>query len=158
VWQGIGRRLLEGVDDPHQIIALVLTLIVSGCAILAGGRAERFGGLILLTSYFAATYAQDLSHWVGPQYGILAVDLVVLSLFLAMALRTDRTWTLFAAGFHLLVVLTHAAMGLDTQVHALAYAIVLNLLSYLAYLALALGTAEVVWRRRRERRALLEMG
>ena len=154
MWQDIGARLLEGVDDPHQIVALALTLAVSGLAIVAGGRTERLGGLILLTSYFAATYAQDLSRWVGPQYGIFAVDLVVLTLFLTMALRSDRTWTLFAASFQLLTVLTHVAIGLDTDVRALAYAIVLNFLSYLVYVPLAAGALEVLLSRRRERRAL----
>ena len=158
MWQDILSRLLAGVDDPYQVIALAVNLGVCGFALHSGGRVEKIAGALLLASYFASTYAQDLSRWVGPHYGILAVDLVVLALLMGMALRTDRTWTLFATSFHLLAVLTHAAIGLDSKVHALAYAIVLNLLAYLVYLALALGTAEALWRRRREHRALIEMG
>jgi len=143
-------RLLAGIDDPYQIIGAVVAFAVCGFAVLSGGRAEKFSGAVLLAGHFITTYAQDLSRWAGPHYGILGIDLLVLAVLIAVALRSDRTWALFAAAFHLLTVLTHVATGLDTQVHALAYAVVLNLLGYLVYLALALGTAEALWRRRRE--------
>lgn len=157
MWQDILARLLAGLDDPYQVIGAAVAFAVCGFALLFGGRAEKLAGAVLLVGQFATTYGQDLSRWIGPDYGILTIDLVVLAVLFGLALRTDRTWALFAASFHLLAVLTHVAAGLDSQVRTHAYAVVLNLLGYLVYLALALGTAEALSRRRRERGALSEV-
>jgi hypothetical protein len=87
---------------------------------------------------------------VSPRYGVLLIDIVQLMLMVALALRFDRWWLLFATGFHILGVLTHLAVALDPDVHGWAYSVVLNLIGYLMFVALIAGSFGVSRRRRRE--------
>lgn len=54
-------------------------------------------------------------------YPLLAIDLVCLFCFLALALRSDRLWPLWAAGFQLVAVLIHLATVWEIDIAPKAY-------------------------------------
>ena len=141
-------RLVAGFDDADQIAGYLVMLAVCLYALARGGRTERLAGGVLAVAFIASGFTQDITDLIGPQLGVFAVDVLLLAALLAMAVRSNRAWVLFAAGFHLLGVLAHLAIALDPSLRAAAYAVVLNLLAYMVFVSLAVGTWDADRRRR----------
>lgn len=55
------------------------------------------------------------------QWLVMAIDVVLLLGFVALAIMTSRYWPLFSAAFQLLAVVTHVARALDAGVSGWAY-------------------------------------
>ena len=83
---------------------------------------------------------------------MLAVDIMVLLAFTAVALKSDRFWPLWIAGLQLTTTLGHALKGLDHQMVPIAYAVSLQFWSYPIQIILIIA----VWRsvRRKEQREI----
>ncbi len=122
-------------------------LLVSGFALWRGGWPERVASVANLLAWLVSPFAENGRDWVDPQWGLLAVDAAFLGVLLVLALRTDRTWLLWACAFQLLGVVTHGAMMADRSVGAWAYLTASVIWSYLVLAALAVG-AWTCWRRR----------
>ena len=133
--------------DADQIVGYGVMLAVCLYALLRGGRTERIAAVAFAIAFVASGFTQDITRFIGPQLGVFAVDLMLLAVLLGMAVRSNRTWVLFAAGFHLLGVLAHLAIALDPSLHAAAYAVVLNLLAYMVFVSLAVGAWDASRRR-----------
>jgi hypothetical protein len=120
-------------------------------AFLAGEKPERTGAALLIGATALSWVAFRLSHmhYSAAEIGVFAVDCALLLGLCILALRADRYWPIFAAGFQGVGVLTHLAMLTGTAIAPLAYAHALNIWSYLVILSLVLGTAAV--RRRQSR-------
>lgn len=137
---------------PPWVWPVVITLIC-GAALWKGGRPERLVAVALFAAWLASL-AVFMSPWLPPHVGVWLVDLLLLAVLVAVALRTDRYWPIFVAGFHLLTVLTHAARAIDPKAGAWAYATASVIFSYLMLYALAFGT----WGAWREQRQLARAG
>lgn len=102
--------------------------VMTACALAVwrGGPNERLaaGGMLACWALSMVAYQRGLD----TEWGILAIDVVGLALFVWIALRSRRFWPLFVAGFQLLAVATHLAQGLDAGVSGWAYI-----------------TAEIIW-------------
>ena len=134
--------------------AIAYDILMASCcgyALLKGGAPERAGAAIMLVASFATWGALILfgDRHGSLERGILAVDLVALAALVALALAADRFWPMFAAGFHLVGVSVHGAIFVNAPVAPLAYAHALGLWSYLTLACLAIGTHQLVRRRRR---------
>lgn len=105
---------------PHLVgrSALVLTLIV---AVWRGGRPERLGIAIVALGWVATPIVERRQSWYEPQFGIMAVDAAILAAFVVIAFRYGRYWTLLAAGFQSIAVLTHFAFLIDPHALYRAY-------------------------------------
>jgi hypothetical protein len=57
----------------------------------------------------------------ATQWEIFTVDTALLGLYLWIAMRSRRYWPLFAAGFQVLVVVTHLGRAVDPRVSGWAY-------------------------------------
>ena len=73
------------------------------------------------------------------EWGILVVDLAALGGFIWIALNSPRYWPIFAAGFHLLAIVTHMARTVDPQVGGWAYITAEILWGYFLAAAIAYG-------------------
>jgi len=114
----------------YEIRSLIwaLTVIgVCGLAIRRGGAYERLAAGVMLAGW-ALTMVVARVGFRQTEWGVLAVDLSALGGFVWIALRSPRYWPLFAAGFHLLAIITHVANVVDTTVAPWAYL-----------------TAEIIW-------------
>lgn len=129
------------------IWATYVSLVCAG-AILRGGASERAGGLIILFGWGATVVVMDPGWWRAPG-PVLAVDFLVLVALVALALRSERYWPLWAAGFHLLAVATHLARSLDPDLNPWAYITGEILWGYLLVTSLAIGTWGA-WRQTRQ--------
>jgi hypothetical protein len=123
----------------HQWASLVFLLLSSGTALWLGGWPERVAGAAMVVAWFAtAVILSKIQLW-GLETEVMVVDVALFSVVLAIALRSDRWWPLWAAGFLGLVVLVHLAVILDPKIWGRAYFMASNIFSYLTMLALMIG-------------------
>ncbi|TFI59813.1 hypothetical protein E2493_02975 [Sphingomonas parva] len=133
------------------ILFNVLQLAVSSYAMVRGGAPERIVGLSLLIAPGSTRLLQQdfTSRFIGVEVGVLVVDVILLTVLLAVALNADRFWPLWLAAFQLFGTGAHLVRALDAHVERVAYAILMAGWSYPMILILAVGT----WRHVRRARA-----
>ncbi len=90
-------------------------------------------------------------HGTGVQYGVFGIDLVFLIILMVIAVYGKRQWTLWAAAFQLLGVITHVAYFLKS-VGGVEYLTLLALWSYLVMVVMCAAAAMSLQRRRDEGR------
>jgi hypothetical protein len=138
-------------------IQILLLLVALAAAVRWAGWPERVAALVILGSHALDRYY----HWaiggigeyrqVDP--GHLAIDLYLLAGLLAIALKADRQWTLWAAGAQVVAVLSHPVRLVSGGVAQLAYAVMIQAPSYLQTALIFVGIAFVALRRRTPRSA-----
>ena len=121
-----------------QISYLVVLLSAVAVALWRGGWPERTAAVAVLAASFASPLVES-SLFASPEYGILAVDLLLIGWLGALALATDRFWPLWATGFHLVGTIIHVARMVDPTVVPPAYAMGQVFWSYPVLAALAWG-------------------
>ena len=100
-------------------IQIVLLLIAFGSAVRWAGWPERIAALLMLGSHALwAIGGQGRYHQVD--LGHLAIDLYLLAGFLAIALKANRQWTLWAAGAQIVALLSHPVRLVSGEVAELA--------------------------------------
>jgi hypothetical protein len=113
-------------------------MIVCGLAFWRGQDDERLAAAATLANWaIILVVFQPLSE--ETQWAMMAVDAVLLVLMVWLALRSNRYWPLFTAGFSLLIVVTHIAHALDTGVSGWAYLTAILIWSYLSLFAIGYG-------------------
>lgn len=124
---------------------LLFAACLLACCIYAaarGGTPERLGAFILLAGSLlsAALMSPAASRFSGLEAGVLAVDVLVLLAYVALALFTDRYWPLWTAALQLIGVLAHLAKLGDPDMLRNGYAFLLAFWSYPMLLTIVLGT------------------
>lgn len=136
---------------PKQVFWTILVLVWT-YAYLRGRTDERIGAT---TCLLAALATRLIISPIDVRYsqvelGLLAIDIGVLASFVAIALRSDRFWPLWAAGFQLTVSISHMFKSVDPDLLPKAYAAAAIFWSYPILLAIVVGT----WRTHRRTMAL----
>ena len=123
----------------YQLPAYVWPIVVIGSGIVAawrGGDNERLAAGGVVTGW-ALSLVAARSGMGGTQWGVMVVDVALLTFFLWLALRGERFWPLFVAGFQLLLVITHFASAADSAISGWAYKTAEMIWSYLIVLTIA---------------------
>ncbi|TRW17403.1 hypothetical protein [Glacieibacterium frigidum] len=127
---------------PHQfnqIIFDVFLAVTCGTALWFGRDSERWTAVVLISAAVASLLAQT-SRFFQPESGILLIDLALLGYLIWLALRSDRFWPLYAAGFQIIGTLIHVARITDDSIFQTAYATGQVLWAYPVLATLAIGT------------------
>lgn len=107
-----------------------------------GGGPEKVVAITLMVSTLLDPVMHLLLHarfrTVDPTH--LIVDLGCLAVFLTVALRANRLWTLWLCAFHGLSVLSHVAKAFELDIHPIIYAVMEAVWGYLEILLLIAGT------------------
>lgn len=128
------------------IIFIVLLFGSCGYALLKGTRDAQIVAIVTLVAAFASYFL--VSRYAGVEVGVLAVDMLVLLAFIAVALRSDRFWPLWIAGLQLTTAFGHALRALlEDQMVPIAYAVALRSWSYPIQIILIVA----VWRSQRRK-------
>jgi hypothetical protein len=116
------------------------TTLLAICALAAwrGRATERLAAGAYLVAWLL-TVAVFKSRSEFTQWPVLAIDVGLLVFLLWLAMRSSRFWPLFAAGFHLLAVVTHFARAVDPRVSGWAYQTAEILWSYMVIYAIGYG-------------------
>lgn len=122
-------------------------ILVAFYAFLHGRRDER---IVALTCVIGALATEILisplrQRYSGIETGVMAVDMVVLIGFTAVALISSRFWPLWVAALQLTTVMGHALKALDTDLLPRAYGAAMQFWGYPILLIIAIGT----WRTHR---------
>lgn len=124
--------------NPLQLLFTIAIFGACGVALWKGEWPERMTAVALFSASLASPLVES-SLFSTPEYGILAVDIMLLGWLGALALATDRFWPLWAAGFHIVGTIIHIARMVDPTVVPPAYALGQVFWSYPVLAALASG-------------------
>lgn len=132
--------------------SLFLALLVATCIYAAarGGKPERIAAATYLAgsllSVSAANEADKLFR--GPEFGILAVDLLMVMVFTWLALVSTRFWPMWVCAVIWDETIVHAVRTLAPQVIPAAYLDAQAIWGWMAMLLLIAG----IWRHSARRR------
>lgn len=116
------------------------TALIAVCvlAVWRGRDDERLAAGADLATW-AMTMLVYRANTDGTQWAMLLVDVALVAVLGWIALRSDRHWPMFAAGFALLMLLTHLASAADPTLGGWAYITAGIIWSYLVLAAIAYG-------------------
>ena len=129
-------------------------LIVScGYALIRGRTNERLAaGVCIAASLISVAVLSPMSvRYTTIEEGEMAVDSVVLAVFLLVALRSDRFWPLWITGLQLTTTLSHMLKAVDFKLLPAAYGAAERFWSYPILVIIAVGA----WRQHRRHLANL---
>ena len=112
------------------------------------GRADErmVAGVCIAASVISVAVLSPMSvRYTTIEEGEVAVDLVVLAVFLLVALRSDRFWPLWIAGLQLTTILAHLLKAIDFKLLPFAYGAAERFWSYPILVIIAVGA----WRQHR---------
>jgi hypothetical protein len=125
-------------EIPKWIWDAVVDLVL-GYAIWRGGREERIAAVALAVGV-VLTKAVYSHQGQQTEWGLLAVDTILLAVLVWIALISSRYWPIFAAAFHFLAVIIHLARMADPSLSGCAYISAEIIFGYLLAGTIALGT------------------
>jgi hypothetical protein len=131
-------------------LLLYNALLIGACgyAWLRGRSDERIAAAACVIATFASLALVTALRFSGVEFGILAVDLATLGVFLMVALRSERFWPLWVSGLQLTSSVAHLLKLIQPDLMPFAYAAAETFWSYPILIILAVGT----WRVPRYRR------
>jgi hypothetical protein len=129
---------------------------VAGYAFVRGKQDERAAAIVCIVATIGSVLlnsrlSERFSH---VEYGVLTVDFLTLFAFTAIALRTERFWPLWVAGFQLTTIFSHLFKAIQFDLLPQAYAAAARLWVYPIFIAIVVGTWRGHQRRIRESRTL----
>jgi hypothetical protein len=135
---------------PRYYFFLVLLLLTCGYALWRGRSDERIVASVCILGTIATRFAISplAVRYTNIEYGLLAIDLVMLVAFVAIAMRSDRFWPLWVAALQLTNSMAHLMKAIDLDLVPVAYRAAAVFWSYPILLILAIGT----WRTHRRSR------
>ncbi len=136
----------------HVIVFDALLVSACGYALWRGGSPERIVGGSLILAYVATlvSYSALANRFFGVERGVFAVDVVLLAVLIAVAIRADRAWPLVVAALQLDTVGAHVVKTFDVGMIRVTYALLIAIWSYPMLLALGFGTFRHQLRLRRD--------
>ena len=135
---------------PRYYIFLAILFLTCGYALWRGRSDERIVAAACLLATLATRFAiSPLSvRYTGIEHGLLIIDLLMLAIFVAIALRSERFWPLWVAGLQLTNSMAHLMKAIELDLLPVAYRADAVFWSYPILFILAIGT----WRGQRELR------
>jgi hypothetical protein len=121
-------------------IMFVATLIATGMMAFRHGRYEERQAAIVMLLAALASPLVETNTFVGMEIGILLIDGSLLAYLLVLAMRSDRLWPMWAAGFQIVGTAIHGASVTDATIWPFAYATAQVFWSYPVLFALMFGS------------------
>jgi hypothetical protein len=129
-------------------VGAAFMVLVGMFALLKGGPPERIGAGAYLFAWFASVMVQTSGGYFGVQWGVFAIDVAVLLIFIAMVWKAPRSWPVWACALQLLAVTSHVMLMMKLPTPISAFYTVVNMTGYGIMLAIAIGTFWA-WQERR---------
>jgi hypothetical protein len=91
------------------ILVWMLMVLCSVYAAVAGGTTGRIGAALNVGATLATYLVLKVDTWSQTNFPVFIVDVAMLIALVWLALKSQAYWPIWAAGFHLITVLGHAA-------------------------------------------------
>ena len=133
------------------IVFWLFLLATCGYAIGWGRKYEKLAAITCLLATVMSTVGHILMRRYFPvdysavEISDLIVDTAVLSAFVAIAIRSDRFWPLWAAGLQLTISMSHTFKAIEPGLPPLVYGAAERFWSYPTLLVVFIGA----WRQHR---------
>jgi hypothetical protein len=126
-----------------------ILLLICAYAFWRGRSDERIAAATCLLASLVQLFviSPAVRRYSGVEFGVLAIDLSVLGVFVALALQSERFWPLWVAGLQLTSIFGHLLKAVQLTLLPEAYAGALRFWSYPILLILAIGS----WRSHQRR-------
>lgn len=132
---------------PAQIGA-GLTALVVAFAFLKGDEPERIAAGAYVLGLFASLLIQGESGAGGTQWGLMAIDTIMLMILGGLTWKARRAWPVWAAALQSLIVMSHVLTLVDIRPPMAAFVAVINLAGLGILIVIAIGTFWA-WQERR---------
>jgi hypothetical protein len=124
------------------MIGLVFGVVMLGICVFAflRGRAdEKIAATAIVAAALLSVVAKT-SNFASPETGILGIDMALLTLLTIVAMRSDRFWPLWAAGFQVVGTMIHLATFVQVEIWPPAYVAAQGFWAWPVMAALFTGT------------------
>ena len=135
-------------DTLASQVGALFALLVAAFAFMKGDEPERIGAGAYMLALFASQLIQDSVQLAGPNWGLMAIDVVMLAVYAGLSWRSRRAWPVWVCALQSLIIMSHIMTLVDLRPTFTAFYTVINLASYGVLLALAIGTFWA-WQERR---------
>lgn len=132
----------------YSQLVLAAAVIVVTFSFIKGDEPERMGAAAYAMVFLAVTMIKDGTSLNFPRWGVMGMEIVLLTVFIGIAWHSRRAWPVWAAAFQSLIVTCHALIAANLRPPANAVATVINMSNYGLLIALAVGTFWA-WQERR---------
>lgn len=124
-----------------MVTILFLALLTGTCtfALVRGRTDERLAACAMLLAALLSPIAMA-SGYSAPETGVLGIDLGLLAFLIVLALKSDRFWPLWAAGFHVIGTSIHLATFVEVDIWPPAYGAAQGFWAWPVLVALLTGT------------------
>lgn len=129
-------------------LVLAAAVLVVAFAFWKGDEPERMGAAAYALVFLGSLMAPDSSDLSVPQWGLMAMDGVLLAVFLGLAFHSRRAWLVWASAFQALIVTVHVLVAANLRPPSDAFATAYNMSNYGLLTAMAVG-AFWAWQERR---------
>lgn len=131
---------------PSKYFYDVLLALCCGYALWRGrGDARVAAAVCIGASLLSLAILRPLEDFRQFEFGLLAIDVMVLGSFIAIALKSQRFWPLWVAGLQLTSLFAHLGRVAHLDLLPVAYAAAERFWSYPILILIALGA----WRQHR---------
>jgi hypothetical protein len=125
-----------------------ILFLVSAFAFWCGRTDERVAAAICVLATFASNIVYEpRGAYAGVEIGVFLVDAATFAGFALIALRSERFWPLWLAGFQLTTVFSHLLKAIQLDLMPQAYAAAARFWVYPIFMIIVVGT----WRSHRRR-------
>lgn len=132
---------------PAQIGAACAVAMLA-FAFLKGDEPERIAAGAYVLGLFASLLIQGEGGTDGTQWGLMAIDTVMLAIFIGLVWKAKKNWPVWVAALQSLTVMSHVLTLVDIRPPMAAFITVINLASYGIMLTIIIGTFWA-WQERR---------
>lgn len=129
-------------------LVLAAAVLVVAFAFWKGDEPERMGAAAYALVFLGSLMVPDSSDLSVPQWGLMAMDVVLLAVFLGLAFHSRRAWLVWASAFQALIVTVHVLVAANLRPPSDAFAAAYNMSNYGLLTAMAVGTFWA-WQERR---------
>lgn len=123
----------------HTLVSLILAVLICAVAMWRGDQPARWNGAALLASWLGSLLVHRRGD-LNAEYGILAIDVATLAVFVWISMRTRRLWTIVASAFLAIIVASHIAVMIDLRVTINTMRVSMAIWSYGILACIVFGT------------------
>lgn len=132
----------------YSQLVLAVAVLVVAFAFWKGDEPEHMGAAAYALVFLGALMTPDSGNLSVPQWSLMAMDIVLLAVFLGLVVHSRRGWLVWASAFQALIVTGHILVAASLRPPSNAFATVINMSNYGLLTAMAVGTFWA-WQERR---------